>query len=356
MPSIMITSPLEPEHVARIRAVDASLEVLYEPNLLPATRYTADHKGVAFTRDAAQTAAWRALLGKADILFDLPAAEDVPFATRASWVQTTSTGVGQTVAKLGLDQRGILVTTARGVHARPLAEFVFMALLAHIRGLDHLRAEQRAHRWERYCGPEIANRTMVILGAGDLARGCGRLAQAFDMRCIAVARDPARTRAHNGLFNEILPVAQLHDALSQADAFVVTAPHTPQNPCRLRQCIRPRAWARIEASSGGSIPGTARRSVNAPSSGGSSGAGSRRLLLLSLLLDLCQESRKIVVAAVAVVVVVVVVVGGGGEGGGGGGSGGGVGVIVFVVVVVVVVLVVVVVVVVVVVAHCYCCC
>ena len=228
MPSIMITSPLEPEHVARIRAVDASLEVLYEPNLLPATRYTADHKGVAFTRDAAQTAAWRALLGKADILFDLPAAEDVPFATRASWVQTTSTGVGQTVAKLGLDQRGILVTTARGVHARPLAEFVFMALLAHIRGLDHLRAEQRAHRWERYCGPEIANRTMVILGAGDLARGCGRLAQAFDMRCIAVARDPARTRAHNGLFNEILPVAQLHDALSQADAFVVTAPHTPQ--------------------------------------------------------------------------------------------------------------------------------
>src|SRR5579885_2692224 len=82
-----------------------------------------------------------------------------------------STGVGQSVKALGLQDSDVLVTTARGVHAGPLAEFVFMALLAHWRGLAHLQAEQRQHRWLRYCGREVAGRVLAIVGAGDLARG-----------------------------------------------------------------------------------------------------------------------------------------------------------------------------------------
>lgn len=228
MPRIMITSPLEAAHVATLRAVAPEVEVLYDPALLPPTRYTADHKGEAFTRTHAQQARWREMLGQADILFDLPAAEDLPYATQVRWVQTTSTGVGQAVAKLGLAERGILVTTARGVHARPLAEFVFMALLAHFRGLEHLRAEQRAHRWVRYCGEEVAGRVLVILGAGDLARGCAKLARALDMRVIALARDPGRVRAHNEVFDEIRPVSAMRETLAMADAFVATVPHTAE--------------------------------------------------------------------------------------------------------------------------------
>jgi phosphoglycerate dehydrogenase-like enzyme len=227
LPVIMIASPLEAEHVARIRAVDVRLEVLHDPALLPPTRYTADHKGAPFTRDRDQQAAWNAMLARADILFDLPSAPDMAHLSRLAWIQTTSTGVGQAVAELGLDRRGILVTTARGVHARPLAEFTFMALLLHFRGLRHLEAEQRAHRWNRHCGQEIAGRTLVVIGAGDLARGCARLARALNMHVVAVARDPAKSRAHDDLFHEVLPAAGLHAALARADAVVVTVPHTP---------------------------------------------------------------------------------------------------------------------------------
>ena len=56
------------------------------------------------------------------------------------------------------------------------------------------------------------------------------------------------------------------------------APHTPQNRCRTRQCIRPRACARIAASSPASPPASARRSSNRPSSSGSSGSGSSTAL------------------------------------------------------------------------------
>jgi phosphoglycerate dehydrogenase-like enzyme len=226
--TVFIASPLEAEHVARIRAVDPGVRVLYAPDLLPPTRYIADHKGAPYERTPEQTQRWRALLGEAEILWDFPAPDpaDIAHAPRLRWVQTTSTGVGQAVAKLGLAERGILVTTARGVHARPLADFVFMVLLSQWRGLGFLQSEQRAHRWERYCGEGVAGRTLVTVGAGDLARGCARLAQAFDMRVIAVGRDPAKERAHNALFDEVRPIADLHAALAMADAVVACVPHT----------------------------------------------------------------------------------------------------------------------------------
>ena len=224
--TIMIASPLEPENVALIRDTHREIEVLYDPALLPPVRYVADHKGQPFTRSPLQQVRWTEMLGAADILWDLPAVEDLPHLGQLKWIQTTSTGVGASVAELGLVERDVLVTTARGVHARPLAEFVFMALLAYWRGLDHLRAEQKAHSWVRMCGEEVAGRCMVIIGAGDLARGCARLARAFDMRVVAVARDPAKVRAHGDLFDAVVPVAGMHAALAQADTVVVTVPHT----------------------------------------------------------------------------------------------------------------------------------
>ncbi len=227
--AILISSPLEEVHVARLRAVDpGGLEVLFAPHLLPQPRYANDHKGAPLQHDAAQAREWEALVRRATISWDIPRAEDLPKMNRLRWIQATSTGVGQHIRRLGLHERDVLVTTARGSHAQPLAEFVIMALLSHWRGLAHLQAQQRAHLWERYCQPPVAGRTMVILGAGDLARGTARIARALDMRVIAVARDPAKSRTHDALFDDIVAPSALHDVLGQADAVVLTVPHTPQ--------------------------------------------------------------------------------------------------------------------------------
>lgn len=227
--TVLIASPLEDELVARLRGLAPErLQVLHDKSLLPTPRFPNDHKGAPFQRSPQLQARWQAMLTRTTILFDLPAPEDMPFLSRLAWVQTTSTGVGPAVARLGLDRLGILVTTARGVHAGPLAEWVFMALLSHLRGLDHLRAEQAYRRWERFCGDDLAGRTMLLIGAGDLARGCARVARALDMQVIAVARDPGRGRAHDALFDTVMHPGELHVALGLADAVVMTAPHTPQ--------------------------------------------------------------------------------------------------------------------------------
>jgi phosphoglycerate dehydrogenase-like enzyme len=227
---VFIASPLQPEHVERIRAVDpARLEILHEPELLPPTRFVCDHVGHPFTRSPDQERRWREALGRADVLWDLPRKrEDAALAHRLKWVQTTSTGVGQSIKALGLQFSDVLVTTARGVHAGPLAEFVFMALLAHWRGLPQLQAEQLRHRWLRTCGEEVAGRRIAIIGAGDLARGVAQRARAFEMSTVAVARHAGKGRAHNELFDEIRPRADLHAVLALADATVVTVPHTQE--------------------------------------------------------------------------------------------------------------------------------
>jgi len=226
---IFITSPLEPEHVERIRAVDpARVDVAYVPDLLPPTRYIGDHVGALLQRTREQQRRWREALGSAEVMWDVPRnVEELALARRLRWVQMTSTGVGQLMKNLGL-RSDVLVTTARGVHAAPLGEFVFMVLLSHWRGLGHLQGEQRAHRWTRYCGEGVAGRRLAIIGAGDLARGLAERARAFEMTTVAIARDTGKTRAHDGLFDEIRPHRDLHAVLARADAVVVTVPHTPQ--------------------------------------------------------------------------------------------------------------------------------
>jgi phosphoglycerate dehydrogenase-like enzyme len=227
---IFITSPLEPENVERIRQLAPDrLDVIYEPDLLPQTRYVADHVGNPPNRSPDQQKRWVDELSKADIFWDLPRkGEEIAVAKRLKWIQTTSTGVGQSVKAFGLDTSDILITTARGVHAGPLAEFVFMAMLAHWRGLPHLQAEQRQHRWTRYCGEEVAGRRIVIVGAGDLARGIAQRARAFEIHTTAVGRVAGKGHSHDALFDQIGSRQDLHSVLGQADATIVTIPHTAE--------------------------------------------------------------------------------------------------------------------------------
>ncbi|MEO8543464.1 MAG: D-2-hydroxyacid dehydrogenase [Burkholderiaceae bacterium] len=227
---IFITSPLEPENVERIRKVAPhQLEVIHETDLLPPIRYVADHVGQPFTRTPEQERRWTDALASADIFWDLPRKpEYVALAKQLKWIQTTSTGVGQAVKAFGLDKSEVIVTTARGVHAGPLAEFAFMALLSHWRGLAYLQAEQQQRRWTRYCGDEVAGRRIVIVGAGDLARGIAQRARAFELHVTAIGRTAGKGRSHDGLFDEIKARDGLHAALAQADATIVTVPHTAE--------------------------------------------------------------------------------------------------------------------------------
>lgn len=229
---VMIASPLEREHVEAIRRdAPSRVEVLYEPALLPPTRYIADHVGPArFRRTRHQEERWRELAASADIAFDFPYTDRPPgsYAPNLQWVQTTSAGVGQLVARLGIRAGELIVTTASGVHARPLAEFVFMVLLMAVKEYGRIAEGQRAHHWERFCADELSGKTLAIIGPGRIGQEIARIGRCFDMRVVALARDSRPERAMQLGIDRLFTRDELPAMLQCADALVISAPHTAE--------------------------------------------------------------------------------------------------------------------------------
>jgi phosphoglycerate dehydrogenase-like enzyme len=228
---VLIASYLEPEHVERIRAVDARLEVLYVPELLRQPQYPADHKGLAIPRTPEQESRWRSLLARADILFDfdLTNASALPeLAPKARWVQATSAGIGEFVRTRGYDRSmpHTVFTTASGVHAQPLAEFCLMVMLAfHKRFLETLRDQRRRH-WQRFAGTDLRGQTLVIVGVGRVGKEIARVARTFGMRVIGVKRTTAGANPADLHLDALYGPSELACALPQAQNLVIIAPHT----------------------------------------------------------------------------------------------------------------------------------
>jgi phosphoglycerate dehydrogenase-like enzyme len=222
---LVVTSPLEPEFVERIRGTDERVEVVYPDELLAAPRYPSDHPF------APADERWEPLLDEAEILFDFGPLELAPtLATRPRlrWIQGTSAGVGRLVERVGLLDSDVVVTTASGVHARPLAEFVLLAMLMFGKNTLHLMRQQREHRWERHADEEVRGKLVCVVGLGKIGREIGRLARALDARVVGVVRDAgSRDPAAEGV-ERLVATAHLDELLPDADVVVLATPHTPE--------------------------------------------------------------------------------------------------------------------------------
>ncbi len=227
-PHVLIASYLEPELVEQIRREVPQVEILNHPELLGKPRYTADHTAPT-QRTPEQEARWRELLQQADILYDFDHThhEDLPeLAPHLRWIQATSAGIGQFVRRMGYAERTRWIfTTASGVHARPLAEFVMMTLLMFAKNYEYLASEKASHHWERYHAEELAGKTLAIIGLGKIGRETARLARAFDMRVIGSRRSPTGVVAD---VDSVYGPDDLDIILRQADYLVLAAPHTDE--------------------------------------------------------------------------------------------------------------------------------
>ncbi len=229
--TVVIATHLEPELVARIEGALPDLRVLYDPALVPPTRYIADHTGPSdWARTPEQEERFRGWLARADVLFDfdrklspqLPA-----LAPRLRWIQSTSSGIGPFLQHTGLDKSGIAVTNAAGVHSVPLAEHAILAMLYFCKELPRLRAEQAAHRWERYCGKQLRDQTVGIIGMGRVGREIARLSQGMGLRVLGVKQTVAGVAPPDLHADELFTPADLPSVLPRCQYLVLMVPQTP---------------------------------------------------------------------------------------------------------------------------------
>jgi phosphoglycerate dehydrogenase-like enzyme len=233
---VVVASHLEAEHVERIRALDPQhLEVMYREDLVPPPRWPGDHVGPeGWRRGAAEEEEFRAMIREAEVLYDFPRFPDgrpLPLpevAPRLRWVQGSMAGAGEVAKAAGLLETDVTVTTASGVFSEPLAEFVLMALLQHVKNLDRLRRDKEARRWDESPVDTLAGKTLCLVGTGSIGRAVAEKARVFGMRVVGVKRSVRPDDEAYAFAGALYPTDGLHEALAGADYVVVTLPGTPQ--------------------------------------------------------------------------------------------------------------------------------
>lgn len=150
--------------------------------------------------------------------------EKLSAAADLKWVQATSAGIDH----YDLDrfrERDVVVTTASGVHAEPIAEQV-LGYMLHFERTFHQGVRQQAEsRWERFRGTELAGKTVGIVGTGAIGERVAELSQAFDMTTIGTRNDPTTCPEP---ISEIFGPDGLHTVLGRSDYVVIACPLTEE--------------------------------------------------------------------------------------------------------------------------------
>ena len=225
MTTVMIATYLEPEHVARIAAV---AEVLYEPRLLPIPRYRNDHGGARPSFDEADEKLWAGMLAAAEVSFDFDyrsPADLLANAPRLRWVQATSAGIGGFVSRYRLDDSDLVMTTAAGTHAAPLAEFALTGALHFVKEVPALQQAQRDHHWERCVFGQLAGRRATVVGLGSIGRRTVEVFGLLGASVTGVGR-PGSTYDVPGAAR-IVSTDDLDAVLPETDILVLATPLTP---------------------------------------------------------------------------------------------------------------------------------
>ncbi len=155
-------------------------------------------------------------------------------APHLRWLQCASAGVDGLRPTGVLDSdSGVIITTATGIHANIISEYVFGSMLMFNRSWPEMVRLQDRHIWPRSAqwyhlsGRELADRTLAVIGLGHIGRRVAQLGRAFGMRVIATRRSVGEGEQDPDV-DQLYPMEQLHDVLRESDYIVLALPLTPE--------------------------------------------------------------------------------------------------------------------------------
>ena len=183
--------------------------------------------------DVWDRATLRRLLPDADVAFTPFVDRDLfPSLTRLRWVQSPAVGVGSLMFP-ELLASPVVITSARGIRARSIAEHVIGVTIALARRLPVAMRAQIAHHWaqDELEGPAPGVRSldglrMGIVGLGSIGMEIVKLATPFGIGVSAIRRR-AQSPPPAGV-DQVRSPEGLPELLAGSDVVVLAVPHTPE--------------------------------------------------------------------------------------------------------------------------------
>lgn len=161
---------------------------------------------------------------RADVIVGHPTPEMLKAAENLKWLHVNSAGVNGYEKRELYPNEYMIVTRAADTFGISMAEHTVGMMISLSRNFRLLDRQQRGHDWQIYrADHELYGSTVLMLGAGNLADEIVKRLKGFNVRLIAVKRDPAQKP-------EWCEVAygqdQLTEALKQADYVIDSLPLT----------------------------------------------------------------------------------------------------------------------------------
>lgn len=191
-----------------------------------------------------------AILAQTEVVLSNPVVpEDIASrAPQLRWIQLTSAGVDRLLDAPVL-KSGITITTASGIHAVPISEYVIGAMIAFAKGFPRAWRAQASRAWQPYWPDELEGRTVGIIGMGAIGTRVARLAHELGMRVLGLRRSASRRATGREVgapfLDELLPPADLLHLLAESDYVVLSVPLTPDSRGLIGEpelrAMRPRA-------------------------------------------------------------------------------------------------------------------
>jgi len=227
--SVAIGTFIEPDLVDKIRAEFPQLQVVYEPDVLPAPRYKCDHSAPSRDLSAAEIKKWLQVTSGVDAYFDFDWYEpDKMFQRNPSlkWIQATSAGIGGFMKRSGLDLAPITVTTAGGIHAIPLSEFALAGALYFTKSFPLINNWKNEKHWERYTTSQLAGKRVLIIGLGGIGRKAAETFKNLGLDVIGLGRTKDRNNQPN--IRKVISRENLMEELPEIDIVLVCCPLTEE--------------------------------------------------------------------------------------------------------------------------------
>ncbi len=155
----------------------------------------------------------------------------VPSLTRLKWIQVPAAGVGHVLSE-ELIASPIIVTSARGVRARAIAEHVLAVTLALARQLHTAVRRQMSRQWAldeldtNGLTRTLRGRRMGIVGLGSIGLEVAELAAAVGLKVSAIRKHADAPPPPP--VERLLPPDRLAELLAESDVVVLSAPLTPE--------------------------------------------------------------------------------------------------------------------------------
>jgi phosphoglycerate dehydrogenase-like enzyme len=138
------------------------------------------------------------------------------------WIHVAAAGVDKLLFDELVDSE-VIVTNARGVFDRPIAEFVLASVLAVAKDVHRGHDLQLARTWKHRETLPVAGTTALVVGTGAIGRETARLLRAVGMQVRGAGRTP---RADDPDFGTVIASDELAAHVGWADHVVMVAPLT----------------------------------------------------------------------------------------------------------------------------------